>query len=76
MRAPTPEMFLGNAEAQFGRLFGACLSFAEQSRSDAEAGQLDLAFRVDEKAGRLDVLVDQAMLVRLAKYGDHADGKR
>ena len=51
------------------------LPFARKARGDSEAGEPYLtARRVHQNIGRLDVLVDEAVLVHLAKGRGNADG--
>ena len=58
----------------FGRL--GRLTLARQTRGDAEPGEPGQSVRaVHQDIGRLDVLVDEAALVRLAQRGDDADGE-
>jgi len=59
---------------EFGRL--GRLPFARQTRGDAEPGEPRLPVSaVHQDIGRLDVLVDEAALVRLAQRRGDADGE-
>ncbi len=52
------------------------LTLARQTRGDAEPGEPRQSVRaVHQDIGRLDVLVDETALVRLAQRGDDADGE-
>ena len=52
------------------------LTLARQTRGDAEPGKPRPSVRaVHQDIGRLDVLVDEAALVRLAERGDNPDGE-
>ena len=52
------------------------LTLARQTRGDAEPGEPRPSVRaVHQDIGRLDVLVDEAALVRLAQRGGDADGE-
>jgi hypothetical protein len=62
------------ARDHLGRLGRQAL--ARQARSDAEAGQPDLAGRhIGEHMARLDVLMDDAALMKSAERFRQTDGK-